>query len=165
MLGLAANVSQTTRFATLQLERVRVVATVTHRDVSLRGQNNSSHPPFSMGYNAEPMIERLHNDPVLKRFRAALTEIYGERLERTVLYGSPAAIIARIPITILPSSSKTPAIFPTSAHTWPRSARIFCSTLAQSSPPHRFRPRHTASAQGSCTNCVRTAWTYEGGDR
>lgn len=29
-------------------------------------------------------------DPVLKRFRAALDEIYGERLERVVLYGSRA---------------------------------------------------------------------------
>ena len=29
-------------------------------------------------------------DPILKRFRAALAEIYGERLERVVLYGSRA---------------------------------------------------------------------------
>jgi predicted nucleotidyltransferase len=29
-------------------------------------------------------------DPILKRFRAALDEIYGDRLERVVLYGSRA---------------------------------------------------------------------------
>jgi predicted nucleotidyltransferase len=29
-------------------------------------------------------------DPVLKRFRAALDEIYGERIERVVLFGSRA---------------------------------------------------------------------------
>src|SRR5216683_4531123 len=29
-------------------------------------------------------------DPVLRRFRAALAEIYGERLERVVLFGSRA---------------------------------------------------------------------------
>jgi len=28
------------------------------------------------------------NDPILKRFRAAVSEIYGDRLERVVLYGS-----------------------------------------------------------------------------
>lgn len=32
----------------------------------------------------------LAADPVLKRFRAALDEIYGERLERVVLFGSRA---------------------------------------------------------------------------
>lgn len=30
------------------------------------------------------------NDPILKRFRAALDEMYGARLERVVLYGSRA---------------------------------------------------------------------------
>jgi uncharacterized protein len=30
------------------------------------------------------------DDPILKRFRAALDEMYGERLERVVLYGSQA---------------------------------------------------------------------------
>lgn len=30
------------------------------------------------------------NDPVLQRFRAALDEAYGKRLERAVLYGSRA---------------------------------------------------------------------------
>jgi predicted nucleotidyltransferase len=30
------------------------------------------------------------NDPILARFRAAIDEIYGERIERVVLYGSRA---------------------------------------------------------------------------
>ena len=30
------------------------------------------------------------NDPVLKKFRAALADLYGERIERVVLYGSRA---------------------------------------------------------------------------
>ena len=30
------------------------------------------------------------NEPVLKRFRAAAAEVYGDRLERVVLYGSRA---------------------------------------------------------------------------
>ena len=35
------------------------------------------------------------DDPILKRFRAALDELYGERLERVVLFGSRARGIAR----------------------------------------------------------------------
>ena len=35
------------------------------------------------------------HDPVLRRFRAALDEIYGERLERVVLFGSRARGDAR----------------------------------------------------------------------
>lgn len=34
-------------------------------------------------------------DPVLRRFRAALDEAYGERIERVVLYGSRARGNAR----------------------------------------------------------------------
>jgi|SRR5215472_8458651 len=33
---------------------------------------------------------RPADDPILKRFRAALGEMYGERLERVVLFGSRA---------------------------------------------------------------------------
>ena len=35
-------------------------------------------------------------DPVLRRFRAALDEIYSERLERVVLFGSRARGAARL---------------------------------------------------------------------
>jgi predicted nucleotidyltransferase len=46
------------------------------------------------------MTEKPQDDPVLKRFRAAVTEIYGDRLERVVLFGSRArAMRGRIPTT------------------------------------------------------------------
>jgi len=34
--------------------------------------------------------EKPTNDPALTRFRAAVTEIYGDRIERVVLFGSRA---------------------------------------------------------------------------
>jgi predicted nucleotidyltransferase len=36
------------------------------------------------------MDHQIPNDPILSRFRAALTETYGDRLERAVLFGSRA---------------------------------------------------------------------------
>jgi predicted nucleotidyltransferase len=36
------------------------------------------------------MIDEPQNNPILRRFRAALNEMYGERLERVVLFGSRA---------------------------------------------------------------------------
>jgi predicted nucleotidyltransferase len=36
------------------------------------------------------MTENPQDNAVLKRFRAAVTEIYGDRVERVVLYGSRA---------------------------------------------------------------------------
>ena len=36
------------------------------------------------------MNSQVITDPILSRFRAALTEVYGDRLERAVLYGSRA---------------------------------------------------------------------------
>jgi predicted nucleotidyltransferase len=36
------------------------------------------------------MTADLANEPILKRFRAALDEMYGDRLERVVLFGSRA---------------------------------------------------------------------------
>jgi predicted nucleotidyltransferase len=41
------------------------------------------------------MVIRPSDDPILKRFRAALDEMYGERLERVVLFGSRARGDAR----------------------------------------------------------------------
>jgi len=41
------------------------------------------------------MTERPQGEPVLRRFRAAVTEIYGSRAERVVLYGSRARGDAR----------------------------------------------------------------------
>lgn len=36
------------------------------------------------------MSERPQDEPVLKRFRAAVTRIYGDRVKRVVLFGSRA---------------------------------------------------------------------------
>ena len=36
------------------------------------------------------MTRKAPDDPVLRRFRAAVDELYGDRLERVVLYGSRA---------------------------------------------------------------------------
>jgi uncharacterized protein len=41
------------------------------------------------------MIVRPCDDPILKRFRAALDAMYGERIERVVLFGSRARGDAR----------------------------------------------------------------------
>lgn len=41
------------------------------------------------------MDNALNHDPILARFRAALDEIYGARVERVVLYGSRARGDAR----------------------------------------------------------------------
>jgi predicted nucleotidyltransferase len=41
------------------------------------------------------MTEKPQNDPVLTRFRAAVSEIYGDRVERVVLFGSRARGDAR----------------------------------------------------------------------
>jgi predicted nucleotidyltransferase len=41
------------------------------------------------------MAQAKRDDPVLGRFRAALDEIYGERLDRAVLFGSHARGDAR----------------------------------------------------------------------
>jgi predicted nucleotidyltransferase len=41
------------------------------------------------------MVSRTIDDPILKRFRGALHDIYGDRLERVVLFGSHARGDAR----------------------------------------------------------------------
>ena len=41
------------------------------------------------------MAHSFENDPVLKRFRAAVNEVYGDRVARVVLYGSRARGNAR----------------------------------------------------------------------
>jgi len=42
-----------------------------------------------IGYKIQ-MVTKASSDPVLKRFRAAMNEIYGDRVARVVLYGSRA---------------------------------------------------------------------------
>lgn len=39
------------------------------------------------------MTDRPQNNPTVRRFRAALNEMYGDRLERVVLYGSRARVM------------------------------------------------------------------------
>ena len=59
-------------------------------------------------------------DPILQQFRAALTELYGDRIERVVLYGSRARGDAK------PDSDYDVALFlkgPTD--TWEERDRIF----------------------------------------
>jgi predicted nucleotidyltransferase len=41
------------------------------------------------------MASKAPNDPILKRFRAAVNEIYGDRVARVVLFGSRARGEAR----------------------------------------------------------------------
>ena len=80
------------------------------------------------------MAERPQNDPVLTRFRAAVTEIYGKRAERIVLFGSRARGEAKrspISITTLPFSSRTLERSPTRARALPPSAQTFFWTRAQ----------------------------------
>jgi hypothetical protein len=49
---------------------------------ALGGAAFSGHPAI-----LEQMTSKLPDDPVLKRLRAALNEIYGGPLDRVVLYG------------------------------------------------------------------------------
>jgi predicted nucleotidyltransferase len=52
------------------------------------------------------MFEAPQNDPLLKRFRAAVGEVYGDRVERVVLFGSRARGDAQ------PDSDYDIAVFP-----------------------------------------------------
>ena len=65
------------------------------------------------------MADTPSEDAILSRFRSALGKAYGERLERVVLYGSRARGDHRIPITILPSSSKILALSARRFAAWP----------------------------------------------
>jgi predicted nucleotidyltransferase len=58
------------------------------------------------------MDTRLSDDPILSRFRAALTETCGDRLERAVLFGSRARGDAR------PDSDYDIAVFIRAPDAW-----------------------------------------------
>jgi predicted nucleotidyltransferase len=58
------------------------------------------------------MSRHVAPDPILSRFRAALAEAYGDRLERAVLFGSRARGDAR------PDSDYDIAVFLRDAGTW-----------------------------------------------
>ena len=57
-------------------------------------------------------------DPILSRFRAALDEVYGERIERVVLFGSRARGNAR------PDSDYDVAVFLKDLHGFGKEARM-----------------------------------------
>lgn len=59
-----------------------------------------------------PMDKHVANDPILSRFRAALAETYGDRLERAILFGSRARGDAR------PDSDYDVAVFIHDPATW-----------------------------------------------
>lgn len=59
---------------------------VTHEEPRFRG----AQPLVNSCYTNHAMAQRITHDPVLKRFRAAVTELYGDRVERVVLFGSLA---------------------------------------------------------------------------
>ena len=52
-------------------------------------------PQAPLWYSSDATAENPRDDPVSKRFRAAVTEIYGGRVERVVLFGSRARGDAR----------------------------------------------------------------------
>jgi predicted nucleotidyltransferase len=52
-------------------------------------------PKHHLCYVQSGMTDKPQDDPVLKRFRAAVTEVYGGRLERVILFGSRARGDAR----------------------------------------------------------------------
>src|SRR5258707_11198866 len=65
------------------------------------------------------MTTRANDDPVLARFRAALDEIYGDEIERVVLFGSRARGDAR------PDSDYDVAVFLRSLpDRWPELDRL-----------------------------------------
>ena len=99
-----------------------------------------------------PAEEKPSDDPVLARFRAAVIEIYGERLERVVLFGSRARGDAK------PDSDYDIAVFLNDAvrsHTivraLPPSAPIFSSTR-RGHFRHAVSCRPIANAPASCTS-------------
>ncbi len=48
------------------------------------------------------MTEKPLNDPILTRFRAAVTEIYGDRVERVVLFVSVSKLLDSIESVVIP---------------------------------------------------------------
>ena len=84
------------RLDPLDLQRAGARAIV--RADAVRGIERQTHAPadvFAREYQGWPIVvKRLMpaalDDPILRRFRAALDQLYGERIERIVLYGSRA---------------------------------------------------------------------------
>lgn len=94
------------------------------------------------------MTAKPQDNPVLKRFRATVTEIYGDRVERVVLFGSRARGDAR------EDSDYDVAVFcvttrpaPRPSYTgWPTSAPPFSTKPANSFMPCPTAPVPTTNA-------------------
>jgi hypothetical protein len=90
------------------------------------------------------------SDPILKRFRAAVQERYGDRIERVVLSArARGAMRGRIRITTLRCFFVTQ---PASGSRWGRCRRlrrIFCTTRARLSRPSHSQPKVTARRRRS----------------
>lgn len=65
------------------------------------------------------MLSAVTTDPVLKGFRAALDRIYGDRIERVVLFGSRARGDARVD-----SDYDVAVFFKTLTDRWPEFDRL-----------------------------------------
>ena len=91
------------------------------------------------------MTAKPQDNPVLKRFRATVTEIYGDRVERVVLFGSRARGDAR------EDSDYDVAVFlrdyaPGTTTGWPTSAPRFSTKPASSFTPCPTAPVPTRNA-------------------
>jgi predicted nucleotidyltransferase len=106
-------------------------------------------------------------NPILAKFRAALAETYGDRLERVVLFGSRARGDAQ------PDSDYDVAVFLNGMNAHPTvglnstgSQRCGSNSLmkpALSSTPNPIRLARTASAPRSCTKSGARGWTCDPG--
>jgi predicted nucleotidyltransferase len=104
------------------------------------------------------------DDPVLVKFRAALNELYGDRIERVVLFGSQARGDAR------PDSDYDVAVFLKDLDDrWAELDRLanlrvsFLDETALSSMPNPIRPRLTVSVRRSCAKSDAKGSTCDAG--
>src|SRR5215218_1916711 len=91
-------------------------------------------------------------DPILKRFRATLDEMYGDRLERVVLFGSRARGDAGedsdYDIAVFLKDLKAISTHAGGSWTgWPISAAKFCLRRMSSWTPRRTRPEPIATVR------------------
>jgi hypothetical protein len=87
-------------------------------------------------------------DPILKRFRAALDEMYGDRIERVILFGSRARGDADdIAVFLKDLKEGAPARAGASWTASPLCAARSSPIPRLSSTPSRTQPAHTATAR------------------
>lgn len=110
------------------------------------------------------MATETADDPILKRFRAAVAQIYGDRLARVVLFGSRARGDAG------PDSDYDVAVFlrdmPDRWAELDRLAKLRVDLIdetALSSTQCLIRPRPIGNARPSCTKSGGKVLTYDAG--